>query len=113
MITVQIHRSRSVVGVEHDAVGHDVVGGVERVVRRTRTVDEPKHVGAFQSVRHSSTVGVGVGPVGSGLIFNGIGDAITVKVVGLNVVGRIVFWVGSVKIFCPVVHATPVGVKIR
>ena len=113
VIAVQVHRSRGVVGVEHDAVGHDVVGGVKGVVRRTCAVDEPKHVRTFQSVRHASTVGVGVGPVGSGLILNGIGDAVTVEVVGLNVVGRIVFWVGSVKVFCPVVHAALVAVKVR
>ena len=113
VVKVEVNRSRGVVGVEHDARRHDVVGGVERVEGRTGAVHEPENVGAFQAVEHASAVGVGVGPVGTGLVFHGIGNAIAVKVVGLNVIRRIVLRVGAVKVFATVVHTALVGIVSR
>ena len=113
MIEVQVHRSRGVVGVENNPVVHDVVGGVKRVKGRSCAVDEPEHVGALQAIGHAASVGVGVGPVRPRLIFDGVGNAVAVKIVRLDVVGRVVLRVGSVEVFRAIVHAALVAVKVR
>ena len=113
VVKVEVNRPGSVVGVEHDARRHDVVGGVERVKGCTGTIHEPEDVGAFQPIEHAAAVGVGVGPVGTGLVFHSIGNAVTVKVVGLNVIRGIVLRVGAVKVFAAVVHTALVGVVSR
>ena len=44
------------------------------------------------------------------MVLNGIRDSIAVKVVGLNVVRRVILGIGSVKVFATVIHASLVGV---
>ncbi len=113
VVKVEVNRSRGVVGVEHDARRHDVVGGVEGVKGGTGTVHEPEHFGAFLAVKHAAAVRVGVGPVGSGLVFHSVWNAVAVEVVGLNVIGGVVFRVGAVKVLAAVVHTALVGVVGR
>ena len=111
MLKVQVDRARGVVGVEHHAGGHDVVGWVKRVKGRSCTIHEPEDIGALLTVQHPSTVGIRIGPIRSGLVFCGIGNAIAVKIVRLDVVGRIVFRVRPVEVFTAVVNPALVGVK--
>ena len=86
VVEVEIDRTGGVVGVEHDVGGHQVVGWVKRVKRCAGTIHKPKQVRTFITVKHPSTVGVRVGPIRSGLVFNGVRNTVAVKVVGLDVV---------------------------
>ena len=47
------------------------------------------------------------------MVFHRVGNPVTVEVVGLNVIGRIVLRVGTVKVLAAVVHAALVGVVGR
>ena len=112
MVEIQINDSRGVVGIEYNVVVEDVVCWVEGVVGRPCTIHEPIQFGTFLTVQHASTIRIGIGPIGSSLIFNSVWDAVTVKIIGLDIIGRIVFGIGAVKVFFAVVNSSLVGIKV-
>ena len=110
VVKIEVDRARGVVGVKHDTGVHHVVGGVKGIERRPSTVEEPKDVWTFRAIQHSTAVGIGVGPVRSGLVFDSIRYAVTVKVIGLNIIRWVVFWIRSVKVLASVINTALIRV---
>ena len=108
---IEVNNARGVVGVEHDAVVHDVVAWVERIKRCASAVEEPENIGALIAIKHAAAIGVRVRPVRSSLILYCVRYAVAVEIVGLDIVGGVVFRIGPVKVLASVVNPTLIRVK--
>ena len=110
-VKVFIDNPRGVVGVEHQTVRDDIVGWVPRIERRTCTIHEPKHLWTLLAVKHTAAVRVRIGPIRTRLVLNGVWNAVPVKVIGLDVVARVVFGIGAVEVFGSVINTSLIGVE--
>ena len=107
----KVNGSAGVVGPEEHLRLREIVGGVERVLRCAHAARGPEVGGTLDAVADATAVGVGVAPVRSGQVLEGVGDAVAVEVVGQHVVGRIVLRVRAVEVLVQVAHATRIRVE--
>ena len=110
LLNVEINDTRRVVRPEDNIVLWQVIGRVEEVEWSSNAIEEPELLRTFRTVKHSTAVSIGIAPVRPSCVFNSIRNTIVVKVVGQDIVRRVVFWIGVVEIFRSVVDTTAIGV---
>ena len=111
MVEIEVDRPGGVVGPKHHIGGDDVIAGIKRVKTGACAIHQPEDVRAFQTINHSATIGVGVGPICPRQVLDGIRYPISVEVVRLNIIGGIVFRVGSIEVFRTIVNATCIRIE--
>ena len=108
----KVNGSAGVVGPEEHLRLREIVRGVERVLGRAHAARGPEVGGTLDAVTDATAVGVGVAPVRTGQVLEGVGNAVAVEVVGQHVVGRVVLRVRAVEVLVQVANATRICVKL-
>ncbi len=112
MCDVVINASRCVLSEEVQHIRLNIIRRIPGVHLCIRTVIIPECRRTFVSIRNSTTIGVGIAPICSDLLLNGVRYSVSIAIQRIHVVVGIILWIRTIEILLKVGYSTIISVSI-